>query len=153
MSAPKYFEEINPGDVFKTFGRTITEADIVLHAGQSGDFYPHHLNAEFAKTTPFRQRIAHGTLTFTVVIGLKACRFNPVAFTYGFDRIRFPKPVYIGDTISVLATIVTKQEDPKRPRFGRYIERVEATNQRGEVVLVCDHIALVERAAPLSQPN
>lgn len=142
---PRFFEELEIGAVRETIGRTITETDVVLHAGHTGDFYPHHMDAEFARGTPFGQRIAHGTMTFAIAIGMKAAVVNPHSFTYGFDRLRFPRPVFIGDTLRVRVTLAEKQDDPKRPRYGRCIERVEAVNQRGEVVLACDHVALVER--------
>jgi monoamine oxidase len=138
-----HFEDYIIGQVRETFGRTITEADFVVHAGHSGDFFPHHLDAEFAKTTPFGQRIAHGTMTFTIGIGLTANRVNPAAFTYGYDRLRFPKPVFIGDTIRTRVTVASKEDDAKRPQHGRVVERCEVLNQRGEVVLACDHILLV----------
>ena len=54
--------------------------------------FPHHMDAEFTKTTPFGQRIAHGTLVFSVGVGLTATLINPVAFSYGYDRLRFVKP-------------------------------------------------------------
>ena len=56
------FSEYEIGTTRKSFGRTITEADIVTHAGQTGDFYPHHMDAEWCATQPFGQRMAHGTL-------------------------------------------------------------------------------------------
>ena len=147
---PKFFEELEVGIVRETMGRTITETDIVVHAGHTGDFYPHHMDAEFARATSFGQRIAHGTMTFAIAIGMKASVVNPNAFTYGFDRLRFPKPVFIGDTLRVRVTLAEKQNDPKRPHLGRCVEKVEAVNQRGEVVLACDHIALVERRSKAS---
>ncbi len=55
-----------------TTGRTITETDFVVHAGHTGDFFPHHMDAEFAKTTPFGQRVAHGTMIFSIGVGLTA---------------------------------------------------------------------------------
>ena len=140
-----YYEDYVVGSTRLTHGRTITEADFVLHAGHSGDFFPHHLDAEFARTTPFKQRIAHGTMTFTVGIGLTASVINPVAFTYGYDRLRFPKPVFIGDTLHTRVTIAGKEDDPKRGDHGRVVERVEVLNQDDEVVLACDHILLVKR--------
>src|SRR3954467_10264818 len=113
------YEDYTVGDVRETAGRTITETDFVVHAGHTGDFYPHHLDAEFAKTTPFKQRIAHGTMTFCFAVGLKALmHVNPVSFTYGFERLRFPKPVFIGDTIHVRATIASKEDEAKRPAYG-----------------------------------
>jgi monoamine oxidase len=141
----RYFEDYSIGETRETTGRTITEADLVLHAGQTGDFYPHHMDAEFARSTPFGQRIAHGTLVFSVGIGLTAGEINPAAFSYGYDRLRFIKPVFIGDTLRSRVTIAAKEEDPKRPGLGRVVEKVEVLNQRGEVVLACEHILLVER--------
>ncbi|WP_437223716.1 MaoC family dehydratase [Planctomicrobium sp. SH661] len=142
---PRYYEDLEAGAVRETPGRTITETDIVVHAGHTGDFYPHHMDAEFAARTPFGQRIAHGTMTFAIAIGMKASSVNPVSFTYGFERLRFPKPVFIGDTIRVRVTLAEKAPDPKRPQYGRCIEHVEVFNQRDEVVLACDHVALVEK--------
>ncbi len=140
-----YFEDYVVGDTRTTHGRTITETDFVVHAGHSGDFFPHHLDAEFMKSSPFGQRIAHGTMTFTIGIGLTATKINPVAFTYGYERLRFPKPVFIGDTIRSRITIASVEPDPKRPKHGRVVEKVEVLNQRDECVLACEHVLLVER--------
>ena len=145
MTQTIYFEEYELNAVRTTHGRTITEADFVIHAGHSGDFFPHHLDAEFMKTSPFGQRIAHGTMTFTIGIGLTATVINPVAFTYGYERLRFPKPLFIGDTIRTRVTIASKEDDPKRPGHGRVTERVEVLNQRDQVVLACDHVLLVQK--------
>lgn len=148
MNQAIYFEDYAPHATRTTHARTITEADFVIHAGHSGDFFPHHLDAEFMKQSPFGQRIAHGTMTFTIGIGLTATVINPVAFTYGYERLRFPKPVFVGDTIHTRVTIAAKEDDPKRPDHGRVIERIEVVNQRGETVLACDHVLLVQRRSP-----
>jgi acyl dehydratase len=145
MEKIQYFEEYEIGFSRTTFGRTITETDFVVHAGHTGDFFPHHMDAEFMKDSEFGQRIAHGTLVFAVGVGLTATVINPVAFSYGYDRLRFVRPVFIGDTIRTRATIAAKEDDPKRPAAGRVIERCEVINQRDEVVLVADHIYVVER--------
>lgn len=145
MENTQYFEDYEPGSVRRTGGRTITETDIVFHAGHSGDFFPHHMDEEFCKTQPFKHRIAHGTMTFAIGIGLTAREVNTVAFTYGYERLRFPKPVYIGDTIVTTVTIKSKADDPKRADFGRVVEACEVSNQRGETVLYCEHILLVEK--------
>jgi acyl dehydratase len=144
MFLKKYFEAFEIGELRKTIGRTITETDIVLHAGQSGDFFPHHMDEEWCKTQPFKKRIAHGTLIFTLAIGLTADFINEVAMTYGYDRLRFIKPVFIGDTIKVSVTIKDKREH-KKPELGLVIEMVEAFNQNGELVMVCEHILLVNK--------
>ena len=143
MTKTEYYEDYVVGSQRETSGRTITEADFVIHAGHSGDYFPHHVDAEFARATPFGQRIAHGTMTFTIGIGLTASQINPVAFTYGYDKLRFPKPVFISDTIRTRITVKDKQEDPKRKELGRVIEACEVLNQRNEVVMYCEHILLV----------
>ncbi len=140
----QFFEDYVTGEQRETFGRTITEADIVTHAGQTGDFFPHHMDAEWCKTQPFKQRIAHGTLTFSVAIGMTATEINPEAFSKGYDRLRFIKPVYIGDTIRVTIVISEKKES-KKPRFGQVTEHVEVFNQKNEIVMVCDHILLANK--------
>jgi acyl dehydratase len=140
-----FFEDYLVGESRQSTGRTITEADIILHAGQTGDFYPHHMDAEWCKTQDFKQRIAHGTLVFSVAVGLTAGEINPEAFSYGYDRLRFVKPVFIGDTLKARCTVKEKRDDPKRPTYGIVVEAVEATNQRGETVLVADHLLLVRR--------
>lgn len=145
MEQTIYFEEYEIGSTRTTTGRTITETDFVVHAGHTGDFFPHHMDAEFMKTTEFGQRIAHGTMIFAIGVGLTASVINPVAFSYGYDRLRFVRPVFIGDTIKTRTTVAAKEDDPKRPGHGRVIERVEVINQRGEVVLAADHIYVVER--------
>lgn len=145
MIKTSYFEDYEIGSSRQTFGRTITEADIVLHAGQTGDFFPHHMDAEWVKTQEFKQRIAHGTLILCVAIGMTANEINPVAFSYGYDRVRFIRPVHIGDTITVTATISEKRDYPKRPDHGYVIEQVEVHNQHGKIVLACQHLYLVQR--------
>jgi acyl dehydratase len=144
MFIRKYFEEFELDDTRGTKGRTITETDIVIHAGQSGDFFPHHMDEEWCKTQPFKKRIAHGTLIFTIAIGLTAEVVNEVAMTYGYERLRFIKPVFIGDTIKVSVTVKNKS-DHKKPGFGLVTELVEATNQHQEMVMVCEHILLVNK--------
>lgn len=147
MIREQYFEDYTVGETRSTFGRTITETDIVLHAGQTGDFFPHHMDAEWCKTQDFGQRIAHGTLIFSVGIGMTAGDVNPLAFSYGYDRLRFVKPVFIGDTITVKVTIREKREYPKRPDHGMVVEGVEVINQQRQTVLACEHLLVVKRHA------
>lgn len=144
MFVKKYFEAFETGSIRHTKGRTVTETDIVIHAGQSGDFFPHHLDEAWCKTQPFKQRIAHGTLIFTIAVGLTADVVNEVAMTYGYERLRFIKPVFIGDTIKVTVTIKEKK-DHKKPGYGLVTELVETTNQHNELVMVCEHILLVNK--------
>jgi acyl dehydratase len=139
-----YFEQYVLNSERETTGRTITETDIVMHAGQTGDFFPHHMDAEWCKTQPFKQRMAHGTLIFSVAVGMTANLINEVAMSYGYDRLRFIKPVFINDTIRVRVRISTKNEH-KKPGYGLVTEALEVFNQAGETVLVCEHILLVQK--------
>lgn len=140
-----YFEDYEIGSARETMGRTITETDIVLHAGQTGDFFPHHMDAEWVQTQDFQRRIAHGTLVLSIAIGMTADDINPVSVSFGYDKVRFIKPVFIGDTLKIRATISEKRDYPKRPTHGQLIETVEAFNQHGAVVLACQHLYLVEK--------
>ena len=144
---PLFFEDYSAGSVRRTLGRTITEADVVIHAGQTGDFYPHHMDAEWCRTQPFEQRIAHGTLIFSVAVGMTAGNVNPEAFSYGYDRLRFIKPVFIGDTLTVSVTVKEKRDSPKSPAHGIVVELCQVFNQRGEAVLACEHLLMVKRRA------
>ena len=145
MSVSRYFEDYETGSSRETLGRTITETDIVLHAGQTGDFYPHHMDAEWCKTQPFGRRMAHGTLIFSVAVGMTAGEVNPAAFSYGYDRLRFIKPVYIGDTLHIRVTIKDKRDYLKSPHHGIVVELCEALNQQQEVVMACEHLLMVAR--------
>ena len=144
MFKKKYFEEFEINEVRHTHGRTITETDIVIHAGQSGDFFPHHMDEAWCATQPFKKRIAHGTLIFTVAIGLTADVVNEVSMTYGYERLRFIKPVFINDTIRVNITIKEKK-DHKKPEYGIVTELVECFNHHNELVMICEHLLLVHK--------
>lgn len=152
----RWFEDFAVGESRTTLGRTITEADIVLHAGQTGDFFPHHMDAEWMATQPAGQRIAHGTLILAVAVGMTATDINPQSMSYGYDRIRFIGPVFIGDTITVTAEITETSQHRKKPDELGYIhELVTVTNQRGETVLVLTHLYLVNKrhSSPQEDPS
>ncbi len=150
MIVEQYFEEFEIGFARSTFGRTITETDFVVHAGHTGDFFPHHMDKEWCATQDFKRRMAHGTMVFSIGIGLTASTINPHAMSYGYDKMRFIRPVHIGDTIKTRATITEKRDHPKRQTHGFVHEAVEITNQNDEVVLVCEHLYLVVRKEPLA---
>jgi len=141
-----YFEDYVVGSTRTSIGRTITETDIVVHAGQTGDFFPHHMDAEWCKTQPFGARMAHGTLVLSVSVGMLAGEINESAMSYGYDKVRFVAPVYIGDTITSKAEIIAKREHAKRSEdFGMVDEQVCVINQKGETVIAFTHLYLVNR--------
>lgn len=141
------FDEFEIGFSRTSTGRTITETDIVMHAGQTGDFYPHHMDAEWCKTQEFGARVAHGTLILSVAVGMLAGEINEAAFSYGYDKVRFIAPVFIGDTITSTATIAAKRDHAKKPgEYGIVEEQVTVANQRGETVIAFIHVYMVRKS-------
>jgi acyl dehydratase len=140
------FDQYEIGFSRTSTGRTITETDIVMHAGQTGDFYPHHMDAEWCKTQEFGARVAHGTLILSVAVGMLAGEINEAAFSYGYDKVRFIAPVFIGDTITSTATISGKRDHAKKPdEYGIVEEQVTVANQRGETVIAFIHVYMVRK--------
>lgn len=140
-----YFEEFEIGRQVVTQGRTITEADIVNFAGLAGDYNPIHTNAEFAKQTPFGERIAHGMLGLSIATGLaNLLGFmdgTVIAFT-GLEW-KFKGPIRIGDTIHVTAHV--KQTRAVRAAGGGFVVLdVRVRNQREEVVQQGEWTVLVK---------
>jgi hypothetical protein len=92
--------------------------------------------------------VAHGTLVLSVGVGQLAGEINEVAFSYGYDKVRFIAPVFIGDTITAHSEIVEKRENPKKPlEFGFVDEKVTIKNQRNEPVLAFTHVYIVSRSS------
>jgi 3-hydroxybutyryl-CoA dehydratase len=129
----KYYGEVEVGEEWESGGRTITEADIVNFAGVSGDFYPLHIDREYAKNTPFGEPIAHGMLVLSVATGLMNFTPGIIAAFYGMDKIRFVRPTLIGDTIRVRMKVTDKQE--RKNGTGVIAYETEIVNQRGEAVI------------------
>ncbi len=137
IAQPKglYFEDLNVGDTIVTDGRTITEADIMLFAGLSGDHYKLHTNEEYAKTTMFGSRIAHGLLILSIGTGLSMQLgfLNGTVEAFMSLEWQFRRPVYIGDTVHVEAEIAEKKP-MKRLGGGLITLKTRILNQKGEIV-------------------
>src|SRR5688572_28122616 len=106
-----FFDDLAVGREWTSLGRTVTEADLVNFAGISGDFNPIHIDHAFAKTTPFRQPIAHGLLVWSIGSGLGL--WAPPVRTLAFLSVaewHFREPVFCGDTIRATARIAAKEE-------------------------------------------
>ncbi len=139
-----------------TFAKTVGETDVTLFAGLTGDFSPTHVNEQYMQEkTNIGRRIAHGallvgymstvsTISIEHVIHKEGLSDFPV--NSGYDRIRFLKPVLLGDTITAHYT-VTNVDNAR----GRSVAKVEVVNQKGETVAVADHI--MRWAKKLSSAN
>jgi acyl dehydratase len=118
--------------------KTVSESDVYMFAGITGDFDQNHVDEEFCKKTSFGHRIAHGALLigYTSAASTQILHaFDRPMVTLGYDRIRFLKPVYFGDTITVdyeITDVVPEKE--------RILSRIEVSNQRGELVMVATHV-------------
>lgn len=124
-----------------TVRKTVGETDVYLFAGISGDFSPNHVDEEYMKGTRYGHRIAHGALMVAYMsqASTKMCASLPgTIVSYGYDRVRFPRAVLIGDTVTVTYEIV-ERDVPGR----KALSRVTCTNQRGEVVAAAVHILKV----------
>ncbi len=141
----RYFDEIQVGEEYESPGRTVTETDIVLFAGLSGDYNILHTDAEFMKQSIFGERIAHGLLGLAIQGGLFT-RATTAYATLAFVglRWRFKNPIKIGDTIRVRAKVMAKKETAKADRGLITLER-QVLNQRGEVVQEGETDMMVER--------
>ena len=142
----KYFEDFEAGEESITAGRTVTETDIVNFAGITGDWNEIHTNKELAERGPFKQRIAHGALVFSIATGLSV-RLGQTADTviafYGLDRLRFVKPTFIGDTIHVKQRIESKSERDEHSGIVTILN--EVINHREEVVVSYTAKVLLKR--------
>ena len=142
----RYFEDFPLDNISVSRGRTITESDVVAFAGLSGDFIELHTNEEYARRSPFGRRIAHGALIFSVSTGL-ATQMGQMTDTvlafYGLDKLRFTKPVFIGDTVRVEKRVIEKQE--KGEGRGVVTFETKVLNQHDETVLVYQDKVLVKR--------
>lgn len=131
-----YYEDFQVGQEILTASRTITESDVVMFAGLSGDFNPLHTDEEFCRQTPYGTRIAHGMLVMSIASGLsvRTGLFDGTNLAHlGFDEWRFTGPVRFGDTIHCKMTVLEVRETSK-PDRGVIKRKVEVFNQRGELV-------------------
>ena len=146
MTDPRrFFDDIQVGEEYESPGRTVTEADIVLFAGLSGDYNILHTDAEYMKSSIFGERIAHGLLGLAIQSGLFTRAGIPYA-TLGFGTLRwkFKGPIKIGDTIKVRMRVSDKKETSKPDRGIVTLQR-SVLNQRGEVVQEGDTELMIER--------
>ena len=122
-------DKIKLGDS-ASFTKTVTETDIILYAGISGDFNPAHINAEAAKDSMFGQRIAHGMLSAGFISCVLGMYLPGPGTIYLRQELRFVKPVCIGDTVTATATVIERVEEKNRLKLETIV-----TNQRGEAVI------------------
>ena len=135
--AERAFEAFAVGDA-ATFSKTITEADVVLFAEISGDRYPLHVDAEYAKTTRFGQRIAHGLLSASLLSTVNASLMGVPGGLYVEQSLRFRRPVFIGDTLTARAEVTSIDVGKRRLHCATTV-----ANQYGKIVI--DGAAILQK--------
>lgn len=136
----KVFQSIAVGDGV-SWTKTITESDVYLFAGITGDLGSNHINEEYMRNTEYGKRIAQGVLILglsSATVWMFATRFDVTGASLGYDKVRFVKPVMLGDTVTI---------DYRAAEFdlarARIVSDVSGYNQRGDIVLSARHILKV----------
>ncbi len=143
-----YFEEFTVGRVFDhPWTRTVTEMDNVLYSSLTMNVQPLHLDEEFAKQTEFGQRIVNSLFTLGLMIGITVndTTLGTTIANLGMTDVRFPKPVFHGDTLHVKSKVTNLRESKSRPDAGIVEFQHTAINQRGEIVAECTRQALMKK--------
>lgn len=142
----KYFEEFEIGETFESATRTVTESDVMTFAGLSGDYNEIHVSEAYAEDAIFGTRVAHGPLVFSIGVGLTThigYTEGTVIGLYGIDNMRFPNPVFLGDTVRAVQEVTDLEAKEKG---GVVTLRTTVYNQDDEVCVVWDHRKMVQYA-------
>ena len=141
MEHSKYGDDFNVGDVYTTAAITVTETHLVNWAGLTMDFYPLHVDKEYAAKTEFGERLAHGPLIFGIAVGLVSMAGfggDAAVAWLGVDNMKMTAPVKVGDTVRVIVEVTDKQKTSK-PDKGIQTWRYTVKNQRDETVMFFDY--------------
>jgi acyl dehydratase len=143
-----YFEEFSVGQKFAhAIRRTVTEADNVLFTAMTHNPAQLHLDEEYGKTTEFGARIVNSLFTLGLMIGISVgeTTLGTTVANLGMEDVRFPKPVFHGDTLHVESEVTELRESRSRPQNGIVVFVHRAFNQRGELVASCKRSSLMLR--------
>lgn len=146
--AGKYFESLEVGTVYEhEIRRTVTEADNVWFCAATYNPAQIHIDQEYCKNTEFGQPLMNSIFTLGLVIGLTVqdTTLGTTVANLGMTDVKFPKPVFAGDTIRAVTTVVDRRESKSRPNQGIVTFRHQGFNQRGDEVATCVRQALMLR--------
>ncbi|HEY8516524.1 MAG TPA: MaoC family dehydratase [Candidatus Binatia bacterium] len=144
--AGKMFEDLPVGATFRHEpSRTVTETDNLLITTLTMNTQPLHLDAEYAKTTEFGRPLVNSMFTLALVVGLSVSdtTLGTTVGNLGFEKVEFPKPVFVGDTITVTTTVLEARRSKSRPEVGIVLFEHVGTNQRGEIVCRAKRYAMM----------
>jgi len=142
-----YFEEFSVGTVFKhSIRRTVTEADNVFFSALTHNPAALHLDEEYCKThSEFGQRIVNSAFTLGLMVGISVgdTTLGTTVANLGWDEVRFPKPLFHGDTVHVESEVREMRDSRSRPDNGIVVFEHRAYNQHNELVATCKRSALM----------
>ena len=141
-----YFDQFSIGQKFDhAIRRTVTEADNVFFTAITHNPSPLHLDEEYAKGTEFGARLVNSLFTLGLMVGISVheTTLGTTVANLGMDEVRFPKPVFHGDTLRVESEVLELRESKSRPSQGIVVFVHRAINQRGEIVAQCKRSALM----------
>lgn len=147
-----YYEQLEVGQHFDhVLRRTVTEADNVFFSALTHNPAALHLDEEYGRSTEFGQRIVNSAFTLGLMVGISVgdTTLGTTVANLGWDTVRFPKPVFHGDTLRVETEVMSKRDSASRPRNGIVVFSHRAYNQHGELVASCERSALMLRIPPL----
>jgi acyl dehydratase len=127
--------------------RTVTETDNLLITTLTHNPQPLHLDAEYAEATEFGRIVVNGTFTFALMVGLSVgdTTLGTLIANLGYDKVRMPKPVFIGDTLRAETEVIGLKDSGSRPEAGIVTFEHRMFNQANELVCVCERTALMKR--------
>jgi len=141
-----WFDELKVGQIFKhPIRRTVTETDNVLFSALTHNPALLHLDEEYCRTqTEFGQRLVNSAFTLGLMVGISVgdTTLGTAVANLGWDEVRFPKPVFHGDTINVESEVIELRESKSRPDQGIVVFQHRAYNQKGELVAICKRSGL-----------
>ena len=146
----RYFDEWQVGDtVAHAVTRTVTETDNLLFSTLTHNPQPLHIDAEAAKESEFGQILVNSCLTFSLAVGVSVAdtTLGTLVANLGFDEVRLPKPVFLGDTLRFESEVTSLRESKSRPEAGIVTWEHRAINQRGETVCTMKRSALIRKTA------
>ena len=147
----QYYEDIEVGQRIRSIRRTISEGEAMQFNALVLDMHPYVADDVFAREEGvFQRRLVAGAMVFSVGLGLMATN-NVHSFSYGYDRLRFIKPVFIGDTIYTIRTVLEKR--PKNEKMGLFVTSYEVFKTSGELVLYTEHLQTIQYRDPATAKN
>lgn len=146
--AGKYFDEFEIGEIFRHQpGRTVTETDNLLFTTLTHNPQPLHLDVEFARQTQHGQILVNSVFTLGLIVGLSVgdTTLGTTLGNLGFEKMEFPRPVFLGDTITAETEVIAKRASQSKPDRGVVTFEHRGHNQRGELVCRMTRLGMMMR--------